>query len=152
MKWLGFETELFNSTPHIKQQAAMASNATGSFTGTVPSASLRVLNWAPVNVVVRYQMGKLEPYAGVGMGVFLAKLTDGATGVASTNTKIGLNTQLGLRYMVNENVSLFTEWKYNRANFDFPGFTAIPAQSAGGGYKGDYSAHLMAFGFGYHYD
>jgi len=152
VKWLGVETEVFNSTPHIKQQTATASNATGSLTGTVPGASLRVLNWAPVNVVVRYQMGKLEPYAGVGMGVFISSLKDGSTGLYSSSTKVGLNTQLGLRYLIFENVSLFGEWKYNRASFDFPGFSGVPAQSTGGGYKGDYSAHILAFGVGYHFD
>ena len=152
LKWLGFEAELFNSNPHIKQQTATASNATGSVTGTVPGTSLRVLNLAPVNVVVRYQMGSLEPYAGVGMGIFMTNLKDGATGISSSNSAIGLNTQLGLRYRVNENVSLFGEWKYNRAHLNFPGFTAVPAQSTGGGYKGDYSAHILAFGVAYHFD
>ncbi|MBH0197125.1 MAG: porin family protein [Nitrospira sp.] len=152
IKWLGFEAELFNSKPNIKQQSATAANATGAITGTVPGTSLRVLNLAPVNIVVRYQMGRMEPYAGVGMGIFMTNLKDGATGESSSNTRIGLNTQLGLRYRVNENVSLFGEWKYNRANLDFPGFTAIPAQSTGGGYKGDYSVHILAFGVAYHYD
>ena len=152
MKWLGVETEIFNSTPHIKQQTATASDATGSVTGTVPGASLRVLNWAPVNVVVRYQMGKLEPYAGVGLGIFIANLKDGATGLYSSSANVGLNTQLGLRYLIAENVALFGEWKYNRASLNFPGFSAIPAQSTGGGYRGDYSANILAFGVGYHFD
>ena len=152
LKWLGIETEVFNSTTHIKQQTATASNATGSLTGTVPGASLRVLNWAPVNIVVRYQMGKLEPYAGVGLGIFITSLKDGATGLYSSSTNVGLNTQLGLRYLIAENVALFSEWKYNRASFNFPGFSGVPAQSTGGGYQGDYSAHILAFGVGYHFD
>lgn len=152
MKWLGFEAELFNSNPNIKQQTATASNATGSATGTVPGTSLRVLNLSPINVVVRYQMGQFEPYAGVGLGIYMVNLKDGATGLTSSNSKLGLNTQLGLRYFLNENVAMFGEWKYNRANLDFPGFTAVPAQSTGGGYRGDYSAHILAFGFAYHFD
>jgi len=152
IKWLGFEAEVFNSNPNIKQQTATASNATGSVTATIPGTSLRVLNLAPVNVVVRYQMGQLEPYAGVGMGIFMTNIKDGATGVSSSNSSIGLNTQLGLRYFVSEGVSLFGEWKYNRARFDFPSFTPNPAQPTGGGYSGDYSAHIFAFGIGFHFD
>jgi opacity protein-like surface antigen len=152
IKWLGFEAELFNSNPHIKQQTATATNATGSVTGTVPGTSLRVLNLAPINIVVRYQMGRLEPYAGVGMGIFMVNLKDGATGLTTSNSKIGLNTQVGLRYFVVENVSVFGEWKYNRVGLDFHSFTAVPAQSTGGGYKGDFSAHIFAFGIGYHFD
>lgn len=57
MKWLGVETEVFNSTPHIKQQDAAISVPGFSGTLNLSGTSLRVLNWAPVNVVVRYQMG-----------------------------------------------------------------------------------------------
>ena len=152
IKWLGFEAELFNSNSSIKQQTATVSNATGAVTGTVPGTSLRVLNLAPINIVVRYPMGRMEPYAGVGMGIFMTNLRDGATGNVSSNSTIGLNTQLGLRYKIDENVSLFGEWKYNRARLDFPEFTAVPAQSTGGGYKGDYSVHILAFGVAYHFD
>ena len=73
----------------------------------LPGQSLRVLNWAQMNVVVRHQMGQFEPYAGVGMGVFFANIKDGQTGESSSSTNVDLNTQVGLRYLVTENVSLF---------------------------------------------
>jgi opacity protein-like surface antigen len=148
MKWLGVETEVFNSTPHIKQQTATVSAGGVSVTGTLIGQSLRVLNWAPVNVVVRYQMGQFEPYAGVGMGVFFANIKDGGSGESSSSTNVGLNTQLGLRYLVTKHVSLFGEWKYNRASFNFS--SSSPTQETGG-IKGDYSAHILAFGVGYHF-
>lgn len=105
MKWLGVETEVFNSTPHIKQQDAAI--GVPGFSGTVNLAgtSLRVLNWASVNVVVRYQMGQFEPYAGVGMGVFFANVTEAVNGESSSGTTVGLNTRLGLRYLVTKNMS-----------------------------------------------
>jgi len=152
LKWLGFEAEVFNSNPNLKQQTATVSKSTGSVMGTVPGAAVRVLAVAPVNVVVRYQMGRLEPYAGVGLGIFMANLKDGATGLSSSNTNIGLNTQVGLRVFVSEGVALFGEWKYNRASFTFPSFTAVPAQSTGGGYRGEYSAQILVFGIGFHFD
>lgn len=153
LKWqnfnLGVETEVFNTTPHSKQQSV---TLTDGILGTGPAdlsgANVRVLNWAPVNFVVRYQMGQLEPYAGVGMGVFFARIKDGETGESSSSTNVGLNTQLGLRYLVTKNMSLFGEWKYNRASFDFS--ESSPTQAAGG-FKGDYSAHILAFGVGYHF-
>jgi opacity protein-like surface antigen len=148
MKWLGLETEVFNSTPHIKQQDAAISVPGFSGTLNLAGTSLRVLNWSPVNVVVRYQMGQFEPYAGVGMGVFFANVTNSGTGESSSSTNVGLNTQLGLRYLVTKNVSLFGEWKYNRASFNFS--PSSPTQSTGG-VKGDYSAHILAFGIGYHF-
>jgi hypothetical protein len=72
MKWLGVETEVFNTTPHFKQQTATVTvPGVGSGSGALTGQYVRVLTWAPVNVVVCYQMGQLEPYAGIGMGVFL---------------------------------------------------------------------------------
>jgi opacity protein-like surface antigen len=108
-----------------------------------------VLNWAPINLVVRYQMGQFEPYAGIGMGVFFARLKDGETGESTSSTRVGLNTQVGLRYLVTHNVSLFGEWKYNRASFNF---AESSPTGATGGIKGDYIAHLLAFGVGYHFN
>jgi opacity protein-like surface antigen len=148
IKWLGVETEVFNSTPHLKQQNATVSFGGASATGTFPGQSVRVLNWAPINIVVRHQMGQFEPYAGIGMGVFFANLKDGASGESSSSTNVGLNTQLGLRYLVTKNLSVFGEWKYNRASFNFS--ESSPTQATGG-FKGDYSANILAFGVGYHF-
>ena len=67
MKWLGVETEVFNTTPNIKQQDVTVSGPGGSANGTVSGQDLRVLNWSPITVVVRYQAGQFEPYTGVGM-------------------------------------------------------------------------------------
>ncbi len=41
------------------------------------------------------------------MGVFSAHIKDGETGESSSSTIVGLNTQVGLRYLVTQNVSLF---------------------------------------------
>ena len=148
MKWLGVETEVFNSTPHIKQQDVTVSGPGGSASGTVSGQDLRVLNWSPLTVVVRYQAGQFEPYAGVGMGVYFSRIHDGQSGESSSDTSVGLNTQLGARYLVTKNLSVFGEWKYNRAHFNFSESTPTAAT---GGFKGDYSANVFAFGVGYHF-
>ncbi len=130
LRWLGVGTEVFNTTPHVKQQTATVTiPGFGSFTGTLPGQYARVLTWAPINLVARYQMGRFEPYAGVGMGVFFARIKDGETGETSSSTKVGLNTQVGVRYLVIQHVSLFGEWKYNRARFDFAELS--PTQATG---------------------
>jgi opacity protein-like surface antigen len=146
MKWLGVETEVFNTNPNLKQQNATASGFGVSATGTIPGENLRVLNWSPITIVARYQAGQFEPYAGVGMGVYFGQLSSGGESTSSTN--VGLNTQLGLRYKVTQNLAVFGEWKYNRVHFNFD--ASSPNQNAGG-FKGDYSANLFAFGVGYHF-
>jgi len=62
MKWLGLETEVFNTNPNIKQQNITATGPGGSSTFPSPGQNLRVLNWSPVTVVMRYQAGRFEPY------------------------------------------------------------------------------------------
>lgn len=141
LKWLGVETEAFNATPHVKQQ-----NLTiGGFDfGTAPGLNFRVLTWAPVNIVVRHQMGAFEPYAGVGLGVFFSRLSDGTD--SSSSTDVGLNTQLGLRYRVTTNLALFGEWKFNHANI-----THNNIAGTGLNVSADYNAHNFVFGVGYHF-
>ncbi len=91
MKWLGVETEVFNTTPNIKQQEVTLSVPGASITGTATGQDLRVLNWSPLTVVVRYQAGQFEPYAGVGMGVYFSRIHDGQSGEFSSDTSVGLN-------------------------------------------------------------
>ena len=138
---LGVETEVFNSTPHIKQQEVTV----GGISGTVQGLTNRVLTWAPVVVLVRYQAGAFEPYAGVGLGVFFSRISDGTD--SSSSTDVGLNTQLGLRYRVNQNLSLFGEWKYNYANIDHSNFVG----TSGLDVSANYSANIFAGGIGYHF-
>ena len=141
---LGVETEVFNSTPHIKQQDLTFG---GVNLGTIPGFTNRVLTWAPVVLLVRYQAGAFEPYAGVGLGVFFSRIARDPDFGSSSSTDVGLNTQLGLRYRVNSNVSLFGEWKYNYANINHNNF-----QGANGlDLSADYNANIFAGGIGYHF-
>lgn len=150
MKWLGVETEVFNTTPHFKQQnATLAVAGAGSAPVSLSGQDVRVLTWAPVNIIARYQAGALEPYVGVGLGVFFARVKDGPSGEASSTTKPGLNTQVGLRYRITQQVALFGEWKFNHANLSFDPSTPT---NATGGFKGDYNVHHLVFGVGYHFN
>lgn len=141
VKWLGVETEVFNATPHIKQQ----NYTIGGFNfGTVPGLYNRMLTWAPVNLVVRYQAGSFEPYAGVGLGVFFSHLS--ASGFSSSSTDVGLNTQVGLRYRITGAIAMFGEWKYNWANIGHDNLAGT-----GLNFEADYRAHNFVFGVGYHF-
>ena len=141
LKWLGVETEVFNSTPHVKQQDLILG---GTNLGTIPGINLRVLTWAPVNIVVRYQAGDFEPYAGVGLGVFFSHLS--AQGFSSSSTDVGLNTQAGLRFRVTPNWALFGEWKFNHASVSHKNL-----EGTGLNLSADYNAHSLVFGVGYHF-
>jgi opacity protein-like surface antigen len=148
MKWLGVETEFFHSAPHVMRQPITSHSAGGASTTILPGQDIRLNTWAPINIVVRHQMGQFEPYAGIGMGVFFAHLRDGATHETSDSTTVGLNTQIGLRYLVTKNISLFGDFKFIRTSFNFA--ESSPTQAAGG-FKGDYMAHIVSIGVGYHF-
>lgn len=140
VNWLGVETELYNTTPHVKQQSATASGFGISVpTGTLPGFNLRVLTWG-INAVVRYPGKTFQPYAGVGLGVFFANAS--FQGQSDSDTAPGLNALAGLRMFATDNLALFVEYKYNRATFNLP--NAI-------GFEADYSANIFMGGASYHF-
>jgi opacity protein-like surface antigen len=118
---LRLETEFFYTNPHMRQQdvtfTAPGAAATVNFTG----AHLRVATWA-VNLVFRHPGERFEPYAGVGLGIFWARVAgaSAAGGIGtSADTSPGLNALAGMRFLLTERLVFFTEYKYTRASFDF---------------------------------
>ena len=135
VKWLGVETELFNTTPHVKQQPLTALGVTVP----APGFNLQVVTWA-INAIVRYPGEQFQPYAGIGLGVFFAEAK--FQGQSDNDVAPGLNALAGLRYFATDHIAIFAEYKYNRAAFEFP--SAI-------GIKGDYSANHFVGGVSYHF-
>jgi len=153
-QWFGIEAEVFNTTPHIKEQSTTISIPPsptvtgGTVTGTLSGDHFRVLTLAPLNLVFRYPTNsRLQPYVAVGPGIFFAKVESIATGFegSQSSTKIGLNTQVGLRYFMTRHVTVFGEWKYNHARFTFE------ENDTQFGFNGTYNMHQVAFGVGYHF-
>ena len=56
-----------------------------------------------------------EPYVGAGIGAFWARISD-STG-SDNDVSPGVNALGGLRFYFNEDVALFTEYKYNYTKF-----------------------------------
>lgn len=147
-KWLGLETEVYNTTPHIKQQfTTVTVPGAGSAGGVLTGDHFRVLTWAPMNVVFRYPNTRLQPYIAVGPGIFFAQVKTTQTGFegSQSSTKIGLNAQAGLRYHITRRVTVFGEWKYNYARFNFA------ENDTQFGFKATYSMNHVVFGIGYHF-
>ena len=74
-----------------------------------------------------------------------SRISDGTD--SSSSTDVGLNTQLGLRYRVNPDLSLFGEWKYNYANIDQNNFLG----AIGLDVSYNYDANIFAGGIAYHF-
>ena len=144
IKWLGVETELFNARPNIKPQDVTIG---GIPAGTMQGTYHRILTWAPVNLIVRYQAGAFEPYGGVGLGVFFSHFrgTDSSgTDFSSDSTNVGLNTQVGLRYRMTSSFAMFAEWKYNWTQLTQDNLAGLKVHA-------DYNANNFVVGLGYHF-
>lgn len=160
LRWLGVETEVSYTTPNIKQQntrVAVPPGAVlqgfgpvtgGTAEGVLPGDHFRVITWAPVNLMFRYPVMRLQPYVGVGLGLFFARVHTTQVGVEGSQSdfSIGLNAKAGLEFYITRNLSVFGEWKYNRANFGFD-------SNANGafGLGVDYHVHFAAGGISYHF-
>ena len=138
--WLGIEFETFTSNPHIKQQPVVASVGGSSITLTsVAGTHFRVITPA-VNVILRFPGYYVEPYAGAGVGAFIGTLS-GSSG-SDTDLSPGVNALGGLRFYLNDQVSLFSEYKYNYTKFQFNDSLI----------KGTYSSHGLYGGFSFHFN
>lgn len=165
-QWLGLEAEIFYTTPHIKQQdIRFRSDTPFTFTpsGGGPTTSLgtneltsvgiqgahfHVLTIAPLNFVFRYPGYRVQPYIGVGPGIFIANIKDPSITQgdnSQSSTKLGLNSFIGVRYYLTRHVSAFAEGKYNYVRFSFsenPNFF---------GFDATYSPISVAVGVNYHF-
>jgi opacity protein-like surface antigen len=147
LRWLGVETEFFYTNPHVKQQNVTITGPGAPLTLNLGGAHMRVATWA-FNLMARYPGPHFQPYAGVGLGIYWARISDNNNGIGTaSDTSPGLNVLAGLNYLVGRHVGLFTEYKYNRARFDFGGGDGTNSVFL----KSDYSAHTLVLGVGYHF-
>ena len=148
-RWLGIETELFYTTPHVKDQNVTISGPGGSMSlGPVSGEYNRILTWAPMNLVLRYHKTRLQPYIAIGPGIFFATRKDD-TGGTQSGTAIGLNSQVGVRYYITRSWTVFGEGKYNLARIGYTSKDSDP--NAALGYRATYSAFIFSFGVSYHF-
>lgn len=150
--WLGVELESFMTTPQRPQQRiTLNAPGVGTITQDEAGATNRLVVVSP-NIVVRYQAGAFEPYAGIGPGIFFLHqqqlpLAAGGNTYSQSSTRVGLNTQVGLRYRLTGHVSLFGEWKYNYAKINLAG----QADANHFGINAVANLHHFVFGVGYHF-
>lgn len=164
-RWFGLEAEIFYSTPHIKQQditirsdtpitftpsgGGSSTPVANEFTAVgVQGAHFSVLTIAPLNLMFRYPGNRLQPYIGIGPGIFIARIKDPSITQgddSQSSTKLGLNTLIGVRYFLTRHLSAFAEGKYNYVRFDFeenPNFF---------GFEATYTPITAALGVSYHF-
>lgn len=126
-RWLGVETELFYTHPHIKQQNITFTGSGVTCPGGAPApcvenfagGHLRIAMLA-INWIMRYPGERFQPYVGVGPGIFYGRVSGVELGTGS-DTSLGINALAGARFFLTDRVALFGEYKFNRVTFDFGG-------------------------------
>jgi opacity protein-like surface antigen len=130
---LGFELDVFHSTPHVKNL------------DDVPGIHLAVTNIG-ANMLLRHPGTTFQPYLGIGPGILVAHLSRSVQTEPDTQVSIGFNFLTGIRAFVTPNVALFTEYKFTDAKFSFDN-----AFGSLGGFDSTYRAHQLSLGVSYHF-
>lgn len=150
-RWIGVETGLSYTTPHIKEGSLTFTGPGGSLTsGTLSGVHQRIIIWDVVTLMLRYPGNRLQPYIGVGPALFFASLKGPTAPPGQSATAIGLNAEAGVRYFMTRHWALFGEGKYNRARL---GYISNDSNAAADpfGFRATYSALTLSLGISYHF-
>lgn len=173
LNWLGLEVEGFNTTPHLEQNAnfpgsylrvtTMAFNVIARTKlgcrdrdrdrdrdrrdrtpnpTTYEKGGVSYYGPSPLDENERCP---LQVYAGAGPAIFFAE-TSNQFGRSTDNGEVGVSALAGMKYFVHRNVSIFGEYKFNYAGFDF---TQLQGTTAG--VEGNYKASHFVGGLAVHF-
>ena len=130
---LGLELEVYHFRPDIETQTvSFSTNGSGgqtTFIGAdvhVTTVGLNGLYRLPLGRSSDFPEGRFHPYAGVGLGAFIASLEtrttvlDANTTFGDTDVKPGFQAVAGTRFFLTRHIALFTEYKFvHTADFKF---------------------------------
>jgi opacity protein-like surface antigen len=150
-KWLGIETGLSYTTPHIKEGSITFTGPGGSLnSGTLPGVHQRMIIWEVATFLIRYPGNRLQPYIGVGPALFFGTLKGPSAPPGQSGTSIGFNAEAGLRYFLTRRWALFGEGTYNRARMSYSSNDSN-ANADPFGFRATYSAFTLNIGVSYHF-
>ena len=134
LRFFGLEGEVYTNTPNFRQQSVQV-NGTGA--GTIQGQDIRIITYG-LNAMFRVPGERLQPYVGIGPALFQAIQTfDNKSNDSST--RLGLNAEAGMRWLVTKHFMLFGEYKFNYARFHFEDLA------------GDYRSHNLIAGIGWNF-
>ncbi len=150
-KWLGVETGLSYTTPHIKEGSITFSGPGGSLnSGTLSGVHQRIIIWEVATLMLRYPGNRLQPYIGIGPALFFGTLKGPSAPPGQSATSIGLNAEAGVRYFLTRRWALFGEGTYNWARMNYSSNDSNPNADPIG-FRANYSAFTLNLGVSYHF-
>lgn len=149
-RWIGIETGLSYSTPHIKEGSLRFTGAGGSATlSGLSGVHQRMITW-DMDVIFRYPGYRLQPYIGIGPSFYFATLKGPAAPPGQSATSIGFNVEGGVQYYLTRQWTLFGEGKFNRARMNYSSNHSDPNADPFA-FRATYSAFTFSVGIGYHF-
>lgn len=149
-RWLGIETGLSYTTPHVKQGSITFSGPGGSTPSPILSGlSHRVITW-DTDVIFRYPGYRLQPYIGIGPSILFARLKGPDAPPGQSTTAFGFNVEGGVQYYLTRRWTLFGEGKYTRARMNYSSSNSDPDADPFG-FRATYSVFTLSVGLGYHF-
>ena len=165
----GLELEVYHFRPDIDRQTVLVS-ANGTGTTTFDAADLHVTAIG-LNGLYRFPLardgdfphGRLQPYAGVGLGAFIAHLETRTTVLdvnmdfGDTDVRVGVQALAGARFFLTPHLALFGEYKF--VHTDDLKFNLVSDPGTRGGLttlevnklQFDLTTHMLQAGIAYHW-
>ncbi len=149
-RWIGIETGVSYTTPHVKEGSVTFSGPGGSVSSpNLAGLSHRVITW-DIDMTFRYPGYRLQPYIGFGPSLYFASIKGPDAPPGQSATSIGFNVEGGLRYYITRSWALFGEGKYNWARMDYSSNHSDPNADPFG-FRATYSALELSLGVSYHF-
>ncbi|HJS65868.1 MAG TPA: outer membrane beta-barrel protein [Nitrospiraceae bacterium] len=149
-RWMGIETGLSYTTPHVEEGSITFSGPGGSLPSPILSGlSHRVIIW-DADLIFRYPGYRLQPYIGIGPSLYFANLKGPDAPPGQSATSIGFNAEGGIRYYLTRRWALFGEGKYNYARMSYSSNDSDPNADPFG-FRATYSAFGLSLGISYHF-
>jgi opacity protein-like surface antigen len=147
-RWIGIETGVSYSTPHIKEGVLVFSGPGGSAsTPSLAGVHQQMIIW-DTDVIFRYPGYRLQPYIGIGPSLYFAKLSGPDAPPGQSATSIGFNAEGGVRYYLTRQWAMFGEGKYNSALMNYSSNHSDPNADPFG-FRATYSAFTLSLGVSY---
>lgn len=150
-RWLGIETGLSYTTPHVKEGSLTFSGPGGppQTIAGLSGLSQRVITW-DIDMIFRYPGYRLQPYIGIGPSLYFASLKGPDAPPGQSTTAFGFNVEGGVQYYLTRRWTLFGEGKYNRARMNYSSNHSDPNADPFG-FRATYSVFTLSVGIGYHF-
>ena len=169
----GVELDVYHFEPDLGAQTVrftgLFAGFNGDFETRLQSADVEVTAVA-LNLLYRFRLlpgpqhprGRLQPYAGVGAGAFIARLAtqtspfDTNKDISDTDVRPGVQALGGVRYFLTRSIALFAEYKFvhtDTFSFSFKEsgtISGFPATETARD-RANITSHLFYGGIGFHW-